>query len=296
MRSKALADALNDPEFLTVRELAGLLRLKERKIYDLAASGAVPCTKVTGKLLFPANEVRAWIASGRLSDGAAAAPVPAVFLGSHDPLLDWALRQSRCGLATYFDGSHDGLRRFLAGEGVATGLHIHEGETWNTATVAQQAAGRNAVLVGFATRVRGIVSAPGAGISGIADLAGKRFVPRQAESGTHDLFAEHAHAAGLDLGALDMADTARSEADAVMAVRQGEGDATFGLEALAAPFGLDFTPLIRERFDLLVDRKAWFDPAFQTLWRFLQGEAFGAHAASVHGYNLDDFGEVRWNG
>ena len=39
-------------EYLTVRELAALLRLKERKIYDLAASGKVPCSRATGKLLF----------------------------------------------------------------------------------------------------------------------------------------------------------------------------------------------------------------------------------------------------
>jgi len=32
-----------------------------------------------------------------------------VVLGSHDPLLDWAVRQSGSGLATYFDGSLDGL-------------------------------------------------------------------------------------------------------------------------------------------------------------------------------------------
>lgn len=31
--------------YLTVPELAELLRIKERKVYDLAASGAVPCSR-----------------------------------------------------------------------------------------------------------------------------------------------------------------------------------------------------------------------------------------------------------
>ena len=31
-----------------------------------------------------------------------AAARPPIVLGSHDPLLDWAIRQSRCGLATFF--------------------------------------------------------------------------------------------------------------------------------------------------------------------------------------------------
>ena len=58
-------------EFLTVRELAEVLRIKERKVYDLAASGRVPCSRATGKLLFPAGEIRAWI-DGAKSGGARA--------------------------------------------------------------------------------------------------------------------------------------------------------------------------------------------------------------------------------
>ena len=60
------------PDFLTVRELAALLRVTERKVYDLAATGQVPCNKATGKLLFPEAEVRAWIARAQ-SGGAAPA-------------------------------------------------------------------------------------------------------------------------------------------------------------------------------------------------------------------------------
>lgn len=60
---------LPDHEYLTVRELAELLRLKERKVYDLAASGAVPCSRATGKLLFPANEIRTWIARAQSGGG-----------------------------------------------------------------------------------------------------------------------------------------------------------------------------------------------------------------------------------
>ena len=37
------------PEFLTVRELAAFLRVKERKVYSLAASGEIPCSRATGK-------------------------------------------------------------------------------------------------------------------------------------------------------------------------------------------------------------------------------------------------------
>ena len=48
-------------EFLTTRELADLLRIKERKVYELAAADEVPCLRVTGKLLFPREAIEAWL-------------------------------------------------------------------------------------------------------------------------------------------------------------------------------------------------------------------------------------------
>lgn len=284
--------ATDSPEFLTVPELATLLRIKERKVYDLAASGAVPCSRVTGKLLFPRDAVRAWIAGGA---EAVPAERPAVFLGSHDPLLDWALRQSRAGLATYFDGSGDGLRRFAAGEGVATGLHVRGARDWNVEAVAD-AGIAGAVLLAFATRRRGLVLRPGSEVRGIGDLVGRRLAPRQAGSGSAVLFERLCAEAGIDPADIEMSEVAHSEADAVLDVRQGRAEATFGLETLAQPYGLPFVPLVSERFDILVDRKAWFDPPLQALRAFLRGQSFRRHAAGVAGYDLTELGTVRWNG
>ncbi|SEK52420.1 DNA binding domain-containing protein, excisionase family [Roseivivax marinus] len=285
-----------DPEFLTVPELAALLRIKERKVYDLAASGAVPCARVTGKLLFPARAVRDWIAAGATS-GAAPAPGlrPDVFLGSHDPLLDWALRQAGTGLATYFSGSGDGLSRFAAREGVATGLHILEDGAWNVAA-ARRTAPRDAVLLSFARRSRGLVTRPGSGIAALADLAGRRLQPRQAGSGTETVFAHLLSEAGLSADAFDTTAPALSEQDAVLAVQQGAADATFGLAALARQHGLEVVPLVEERFDLLVDRTAYFEPPLQRLAAFLRSDALAAQAERLGGYDVSEAGTVRWNG
>jgi len=290
---------LPEHEYLTVRELAALLRLKERKVYDLAASGKVPCSRATGKLLFPAAEIRAWIETSRSGGhGAERQARPPIVLGSHDPLLDWAIRQSRCGLATYFDGSHDGLDRFARGDGVAAGLHVHDpdGGGWNVPAVARAVSDRNAVLVAFATRRRGLVHRKdGPAPACMADLAGLRIVPRQPESGTDGLFRELAAAAGLDLASLAYAAVARTEDEAVERVRRGEADAAFGLAAAAGGYGLEFRPVIDEEFALLVDRKAWFDPPLQALWAFCRTAEFRDRAAGYGGYDVARLGAVLWN-
>lgn len=288
-----------DPEFLTVRELAELLRLKERKVYDLAASGAVPCSRATGKLLFPAREVRDWIARSGSGGATEASPRPPIVLGSHDPLLDWALRASRCGLASFYDGSHDGLARFARGEGIAAGLHIRDPETgaWNVPAVTRAEGMGGAVLVRFARRQRGLVSrADAPALAGLADLTGLRFAPRQPESGAHDLFSALGKAEGIDPDDITLTDVVRTEDDAVGAVQRGEADATFGLMAVARSFGCAFTPVIEEEFALLVDRKAWFDPPFQSLLAFCRTAAFTDRATAFGGYDLAGLGEVLWNG
>ncbi len=293
--------AFPDHEYLTVKELAELLRLKERKIYDLAASGQVPCSRATGKLLFPAGEIRAWIegaTSGGVEAAAPATPRPPILLGSHDPLLDWAVRQSQCGLASFYDGSRDGVERFARGEGMAAGLHIHDAasDSWNIPAVREMAGGLNAVLLGFATRRRGLVFRAGESTpKDLDDLQGLRLVPRQAGSGTDTLLRGLAAKAGLDLSGVMQAEVARTEDDAVEAVRRGEGDVAFGLEAVARNYGLEFAPVVEEQFALLVDRKAWFEPQMQALMRFLSSPEFAARAESYGGYDIAACGTVLWN-
>ena len=287
-------------EYLTTKELADLLRIKERKVYDLAASGEVPCSRAMGKLLFPRRAVDAWLAenSSGFSPGAAAER-PAVFLGSHDPLLDWALRESRSGLAMFFDGSMDGLERFAANEGVATGLHIFDPEDneWNVPVVASKFRGRDAVLVEWAKRERGIIMRmeDRGAIASMSDLRGRRVVPRQAEAGSQALFAHLLTDAGLTGNDIEFTAPARSENDAALAVLEGKAHAALGLAGLARQYRLDFVPIITERFDLLVDRRAWFEPPLQTFFEYCRSGEVAGKAAEIGGYDFSCFGKIHFN-
>ncbi|MDE0524894.1 MAG: helix-turn-helix transcriptional regulator [Boseongicola sp.] len=285
-------------EYLTVHELADLLRVKERKVYDLAASGKVPCSRATGKLLFPEAEIRAWMMSPRTGP-AGRSDRPNVILGSHDPLLEWAVRQSRCGLALLLDGSRDGAARFNAGEGIAAGLHVLDAgaNTWNEAFVDGECSGQDAVLLSWATRRRGLVTRPGDGgrYKGVGDLAGRKVVARQSESGTDILLRHLLAREGIATDDVQFTDPVRSEQDAVLAVAEGLAEVTLGLESVAKPFGLAFVPLVLERFDILVDRGAYFDEPFQALLAFCQSPVLAKRAEALGGYDVSGLGGVRWN-
>ena len=61
-------------ELLTTEEAAEYLRLSERKLYELVANGEVPCTKVTGRWLFPAAALDRWLTAGLIAPAGLAMP------------------------------------------------------------------------------------------------------------------------------------------------------------------------------------------------------------------------------
>lgn len=291
------------PTFLTVREVAQLLRLKERRIYALAQSGALPSRRVTGRLLFARTEVEAWLAAGAaavLSPAPAEAPA-SILVGSHDPLLEWSLRESRSGLASFFDGSLDGLARLAQGEAAGAALHLPEaGATrWNVGHVRARLGERPVVLLEWAWRERGLLLPAGnpLGIGSLADAAGRRLAARQPEAGTQLLLEQLLRQASIDpAGQPASPFVARSETDAALAVAEGKVDAAFGLRCLALPYRLEFLPVTRERFDLCLDRRAFFEPAFQRLLTFCRSDAFRRRAAEMGGYDVSGLMTVHFNG
>jgi excisionase family DNA binding protein len=293
-------------DFMTTREVADYLRIKERRVYELVRRQEIPCTRVTGKWLFPRALVDLWLAEH--AGGAARVPAPPVIAGSHDPLLDWAVKESGCGLALLPGGSLDGIKRFADGGALAAGMHLIDAETgaFNlpalTGSLAGPAlAGAGVVLLEWAWRQQGLVVAAGNphGIATLRDLKEGRLkvVGRQAEAGSHLLLAHLLEREGLSFDDLDLLDeTARGETDLGLAVLEGRAEAGLAIEAVARSLKLGFVPLLRERYDLLLYRRDYFEPPLATLFAFARSAAFGARAAQMGGYDVSGLGTTRYNG
>ncbi|MCR2745407.1 helix-turn-helix transcriptional regulator [Limnobacter parvus] len=287
-------------EFLTTKEVAELLRIKERKLYDLVSAQEIPCVKATGKLLFPKAELMHWIRTGEIiAANVPPATRPNVISGSHDPLLEWTIRESGCGLAMQFDGSLSGLDVFEKQGAAATGLHVLNPNTqaWNTHVIQTRFAKSNVVLVNWATRQQGLIVGKGnpKNVRGVSDLAKLKVATRQAGAGGMILFEHLLQEQNLDLKQLHISETCRTENDTIAAVASGHADAAPGLQALAMQFGLGFVPTRTEQFDLMVCRKVWFDTPFQTLIKFTDTAAFKSKAMQFEGYDTTSLGKVIWN-
>jgi putative molybdopterin biosynthesis protein len=293
-------------EFYTTAEVAALLRVKQRKIYDMVAEGALPVRKITGKLLFPRAEIENWLGTPNGATAAEPAPgaeetqeLPLIAAGGHDPLLDWALRESESGIAGFFDGALDGLERAERGDCALAGLHIPEDGGWNTRAVAARFGQKPWVLIEWAKRRRGLILRPGLlkPPHNLRGARGLRFQARQSRAGSElvlDRLLAAEKMARADLHIMDSVE--RSEFDLAAALAEGRADVGLGLEAAARRSRLDFVPLIEERFDLLVWRKAFFDPPFQKLLALCATERFAEKARAFGGYDLSGRGAVHFNG
>jgi putative molybdopterin biosynthesis protein len=131
------------------------------------------------------------------------------------------------------------------------------------------------------------------GIAGLADLAGKRLIPRQPGSGSRELL-DRLLAAGPAVTLVDP--PARNEADVAHAVATGHADAGLAIAAVARQYGLEFLPLAEERYDLVAWRRDVFDAPLQRLMAFCREPGFARRAGELGGYDISGFGTVHYNG
>lgn len=287
--------------YLSTEEAAAYLGLKERKLYDMAAAGLVPCSKVTGKWLFPRAALDRWIEAGMSAALPGPVAPPAIIGGSHDPLLEWAARRSGSGLALLAVGSEAGLERLARNEVAIAAIHLHApgSEDANLDAVATMPGLSDLVMIHFCRREEGLLLPAGnpRGIKGLADAfaAGMRFGQRQAGAGAQLLLAKLAREHGIETERLPMGLAFETGQDLAFAIRANTIDCGIATRAVAEANGLGFLPLAWENFDLVMRRRTYFEPAQQALWDFLRSPAFRDHADRLGGLDVSAAGSVRFN-
>ena len=289
------------PDLLTTDEAASYLRLSERKLYELVANNAVPCSKVTGRWLFPKAALDRWVLAGMVTSGPTQ-PAPPIVGGSHDPLLEWALRDSGSGLASLPEGSESGLRRLARGDVQAAAIHLHrlegDDDSANADTVANTPGLHDVVLIAFARREQGLLVAPGnpLKLSDIASVAATRarMALRPNGAGAQLLLLALLARAGIAAEALNaVKPPCPTGPDIAQAVRTQRADCGIATRAVALSSGLDFIPLTWEHFDMALRQRDYFMPGLQALFGFLRTSAFRERAAELQGYDVAQTGQVR---
>ncbi len=288
--------------YLSTEQAAAYLGIKERKLYELVAEGAVPCSKVTGKWIFPRSALDRWVESGLARPaGLVLETAPPIVGGSHDPLLEWALRQSGSGLALLSEGSLAGFRKLEANAVGLAAIHLHSADDEANAAVLRQSRQlTDGVLIAFAEREQGLLLPPGnpKGIASLLDLATSkaRVGLRQTGAGAQQLAEQLFASTCLDFPSMTLGMPVYPTGDDLAyAIRSGEVDCGIATRAAAKAQGLDFVSLVWEKFDLAMRRRTYFEPGPQRLFALMRSPDFARRAEALTGYRVAEAGVVRFN-
>lgn len=199
-----------------------------------------------------------------------------------------------------FTGSVDAIRALNEGRCTLAGFHTLEDPAADSLAARTYRPllqpGRHKII-GFARRTQGLIVARGnpLGLHTLADVArtGARFVNRPLGTGTRVLLGDLLAMAGLtpeDITGYELNEP--SHGAVAQAVAAGAADVGMGIALAAHARGLDFVPLVHERYPLACLKSTLDQPATLALRNLLQTPEWLAHMRALPGYTPLHCGEV----
>jgi putative molybdopterin biosynthesis protein len=223
-----------------------------------------------------------------------------VAIGSHDLTLD-LLAQFLAGhglrLTSANAGSLGGLLALRRGEAHVAGSHLLDPSTgeYNLSYIRQYLPETPVAVLGFVDREQGLMVASGnpKSIRSFHDLVRPEvvFVNRQRGAGTRVLLDYYLDREGIPADRIRGYEREEYTHLAVAAqVASGAADCGLGIQAAALALGLDFLPVAREQYDLIVPADQLESPKLRSLREVLGNPEFQAAVMRLPGYGISRMG------
>ncbi|HLM10628.1 MAG TPA: molybdopterin biosynthesis protein [Thermoleophilaceae bacterium] len=225
-----------------------------------------------------------------------------VVTGSHDLVLDLAAstlreRDARVTLASSNVGSLGGLTALRDGLCHVAGSHLLDPDTgeYTLPYLGRLLPDRGLAVVRLVHREQGLIVATGnpTEATGIEDVArhGLRYVNRQRGAGTRVLLDHELARQGVSPEAIQGYEREEHTHLAVAAaVAAGRADCGLGVLAAARAFGLDFVPVAKEPYDLVLLMDSIEDELLAPLFELLESPAFRDAVKGLGGYDTAEMG------
>ena len=303
---------------LSTQEVAEILHVSKSTIYELIRRGEINSYKVGRKVRFTQDDVDAYIARSRHEQSVQ--PVRRVELGSEllhpivkgerpfvisgqDVVLDIlsnflhqnGLTTDRCYLSSF-----EGLLALYEKKVDAAACHLYavDEKSFNVPYVKRLMPGVKAVLINVSYRKQGFYVAAGnpKEIRGWRDLARRdiSILNRRPGSSARILLDGQLHRMDLDPRQIKGYEREmKSHLTMAAAIADGEADLAIGTERISRQIeGLDFIPLLEERYDLIMRRETMETPAAEVILKILRSTAFKKEIRHFTGNDYRDMGKI----
>jgi putative molybdopterin biosynthesis protein len=228
-----------------------------------------------------------------------------VCIGSHDNALDvlanlFKKEYPKYSLSSAHVGSMGGLIAVKRGQAHMAGTHLLDEETgeYNLPFIKRMLTGMNIMVMHFVYRQQGLMVQKGnpKKIQHAQDLTQDDivFINRQRGAGTrlltdsylkkHDISSQHINGYERE---------EYTHMGVASAVLSGVADAGMGILAAARALDLDFVPVARERYDLVIAKDYLDTEALRALFGMITGEnELRIRVKNLGGYDVQDMGKI----
>ncbi|HPG54587.1 MAG TPA: substrate-binding domain-containing protein [Smithellaceae bacterium] len=300
-------------QLMNTKEVAEYLDIHEKQVYALIKSGRIPCTKVTGKWIFPKKFIDEWIEqnakeglkqarkkSSQISGAVLAA-------GSNDPVLDMLLVATKKSHPDFYifsanTGSTEGLKALNSGVTDIALSHLYDAESgkYNIPYLGKYLPAINPVVVNLFKRDIGFLfnkEIAGA-VKGFENLTEEniRFINRQEGSGIRLLLDYYLAKEGINSEKIKgYKNEVYTHFEVGLAIISGEANVGIASTAISKLLGLSFLPITSEYFDMIMDQSTYFQPGVQAFIETLKSGDFRSRVEKIGGYNFEDSGKILYS-
>ncbi|WP_026679427.1 helix-turn-helix transcriptional regulator [Fictibacillus gelatini] len=302
---------MNKEHSYTVEEVAGLLRVSKLTVYDIIKKGELPAFRVGRQMRIDQADLENYKRGNRQS-----AVVPShneklqkvekssprtVVISGQDMVLDLLAseieKNSPLRPLRSYVGSLNSLISMYQGECDIVSLHLFDGETgeYNVPYVKKLLTGHSYTVVNLVSRMAGFYVPNGnpQNIQTWSDLS-KPFIQlanREKGSGARVLLDEQLILHNISPNIISGYENEESNHLSVAsAIASGRANVGIGIEKAARIVGIDFIPLIQERYDLVILKSS--GELLNVVKQILRSDAFKKEVASIGGYDVSLTGEV----
>lgn len=300
---------------LSVLDVAEMLRVSKSTVYDLIRKGEIHSYKIGRKVRFTQEDVDAYIARSRHEHAVRSVQTvstrsallspreegPALVISGQDAVLDILanfLQREDVAVGRAYLSGFEGLLALYEDRVQAAACHLYDGQAYNSGYVRSLMPGIPAALVNVSYRTLGFYVRKGnpLGIQGWEDLRRKGLciINRRCGSSARIVLDVKLKEMGIAASSLlGYENIMKSHLTIAAAVADGEADLALGTERISRQItGIDFIPLLEERFDLAIKKEQLKERSTQQLLELMASPAFRAEISHISGNDYRDLGKI----
>lgn len=306
---------------LNAQDVADILKIAKNTVYVLIKRGELNSYKVGRKIRFTRADVDDYIARSKaiqppppaanlvqraqhdLMDFTSSSPHDFVICGQ-DLMLDVLSSQVEHahGIRTLrsYTSSYSSLINLYQGNVQIATAHLWDGDTnsYNIPFVKRLLPGIPAIIIHLTYRLQGLYVAKGnpKNIRSWNDFSRSdiKMINREKGAGSRVLLDEHLRLLKIDGHSINgYLRESQSHFAVASIVSQGGADVAVGQEKVAIQMkNIDFIPLQKERYELVIKKSDLSSPAIQAVLTILRSDQYRMEFEGIAGYDISEMGDL----